>query len=162
MKKGDRKPIVFVIGGPNGAGKSTSAEKVLGEVYKVAEFVNADVIARGLAAFDPASVAMKAGRIMLQRLGELADARADFAFETTMSSRTFAPFLRRLKSGGYEVHLLFVWLESADLAVQRVRARVISGGHHVPEHDICRRYTRAIHNLVELYIPVATAWTIYR
>lgn len=153
-------PIVIVLAGPNGAGKTTASERLLRDRLAVLEFVNADVIARGLSGFGPDHVSLAAGRIMLTRLDELAEARADFAFETTLASRTFAPWLARQVRSGYEFHLLYVWLPSADAAVARVRSRVRSGGHDIPEDTIRRRYRRGIRNLFELYMPIATNWTI--
>lgn len=156
-----RTPTVIVIGGPNGAGKSTIAPLVLRGVLGVTEFVNADVIAQGLSAFQPERKAVQAGRIMLARLKELAAAREDFAFETTLASRSFAPWLRELRGSGYSFHLAFVWLADASLAVSRVGARVISGGHHVPEETVRRRYQRGLRNFFDLYRPLATSWVLY-
>jgi len=121
-------PYVVILSGPNGAGKSSSAPGVITELLAAGAFVNADVIARGLSGFDPDSVAFQAGRIMLERLEELAAQRADFAFETTLSSRTFAPFIRRLRAADYRVDLVYVWLNSADLCIERVRHRFQTGG----------------------------------
>src|SRR5579883_3459786 len=116
-------PKVIVLAGPNGAGKSTAAARVL-RALGVGEFVNADVIAQGLSGFAPERVAMAAGRIMMQRLKELAAARASFAFETTLASRAFAPWLTDLKAGGYQMHLVFLWLPGAEVAMDRVAERV--------------------------------------
>src|SRR2546422_11294357 len=113
------RPLVIAIAGPNGAGKSTTAPPLLRDALKVSEFVNADAIAGGLSAFRPESVAIPAGRVMLDRMHQLAKARADFAFETTLASKSFAPWLTRLKRDGYHVHILFLWLEGANLAVDR-------------------------------------------
>lgn len=153
---------MVIIGGPNGAGKSTIAPEVLRDLLGVTTFVNADVIAQGLCAFDPESVAIEAGRFMLARLKELADQRHSFAFETTLASRTFAPWLAELKSRvGYRVHLVYAWLPSADAAVERVRNRVRRGGHAVPDEVVRRRFERSLHNLFDLYLPLADAWHIY-
>jgi predicted ABC-type ATPase len=124
-------------------------------------FVNADVIARGLSAFDPDRAAIAAGRGMLARLDELARQCESFAFETTMASRSFAPWLRDLRASGYAVHLFFLWLSSPDLAVQRVAYRVRSGGHDVPADTIRRRYRAGIRNLFSLYQSVVTSWAVY-
>ena len=154
------RPLVIVIAGPNGAGKSTTAPSLLRDTLQVSEFVNADTIAGGLSAFRPDSVAIAAGRAMLERIRQLAEARAEFAFETTLASRSFAPWLARLKRNGYHVHVLFLWLESADLAVNRVTARVRLGGHDVPEGTVRRRYTRGLRNLFGLYLPLADSWHV--
>ena len=155
------RPGVVILAGPNGAGKSTAATALLNGAFGVDEFVNADVIARGLSAFDPDRVAITAGRIMLARLDELAAQRADFAFETTLASRSFAPWLRNLKTSGYDVHLFFLWLSSADLAIARVADRVGMGGHFVPDEVVRRRYSAGIRNFFGLYRPVSTTWVLY-
>ncbi|MCE0499512.1 MAG: zeta toxin family protein [Methylacidiphilales bacterium] len=154
-------PNIFVIAGPNGAGKSTTARTLLPAFLNCVEFVNADDIAKGLSAFRPENVALSAGRIMLKRLDELARQHVDFAFETTLSSRTFAPWLRQQQENGFDVHLLFLWLPSAGMAVARVAARVQAGGHGVVETDIRRRYRRGLDNLRELYMPLANTWEVY-
>lgn len=151
---------MLVVGGPNGAGKTTSASVLLPEELKIRQFVNADAIAVGLAAFAPETAALQAGRIMLARLDELAAQRASFAFETTLASRSFAPFLRRLQTTGYTAHVYYVWLQSPDLFVQRVAARVRRGGHHVPEDVIRRRYARGLRNFFESYQPLADSWVV--
>jgi len=155
------RPSIVVIAGPNGAGKSTAAPALLRGALHVGEFVNADVIARGLSEFDPDSVAITAGRIMLRRLDELASKRVSFAFETTLASRHFAPWIARRKSEGYRFHLLFLWLPSADAAVLRVANRVRMGGHDVPEETIRRRYNRGLLNFFALFQPLATTWRMY-
>ena len=152
---------MIVIAGPNGAGKSTTAPSLLRDTLQVSEFVNADTIAGGLSAFRPDSVAIAAGRAMLERIRQLAKVQADFAFETTLASRSFAPWLARLKRNGYHVHVLFLWLESADLAVNRVAARVRLGGHDVPEGTVRRRYQRGLRNLFGLYLPLADSWQVF-
>ncbi|MDH5275335.1 MAG: zeta toxin family protein [Gammaproteobacteria bacterium] len=112
-------PKVVVIAGPNGAGKSTAAKAIVRGTFGVAEFVNADDIARGLSGFSPESAALRAGRAMLSRLEELTVAGADFAFETTLASRTFAPRIRQWGAQGYRVELAFLWLPTADMAADR-------------------------------------------
>ena len=155
------RPSVVILAGPNGAGKSTAAAALLHGAFGVDEFVNADVIARGLSAFDPDRVAITAGRIMLARLDELAAQRADFAFETTLASRSVAPWLRNLKTSGYDVHLFFLWLSSADLAIARVADRVGMGGHFVPDEVVRRRYSAGVRNFFGLYRPASTTWALY-
>lgn len=155
------RPSVVILSGPNGAGKSTAAPELLQDELAVSEFVNADVIARGLSAFDPDRAAMAAGRVMLGRLNELAGQRESFAFETTLASRSFAPWLRDLRASGYAVHLFFLWLSSPELAVERVAHRVRAGGHNVPAETIRRRYSAGIRNLFDLYQPVVTSWAVY-
>lgn len=154
-------PTVIIIGGPNGAGKSTVAAPLLQDIFHVDHFVNADTIARGLSAFQPAEQAFAAGRVMLERLHELAGERQSFAFETTLSSRSFAPWLSTLRASGYATYLLYIWVSSSDTAVERVAHRVASGGHDVPADVIRRRYDRSLRNLFELYIPLADHWYVY-
>lgn len=156
----DDNPYVVAIAGPNGAGKSTAMRNVLSGPLAVSEFVNADVIARGLSGLDPDRVAIAAGRIMLGRLSELAEQRKNFAFESTLSSRTFCPRLSLLIEDGYAFHLLFVWVEGADACVRRVEDRVKLGGHLVPETDVRRRYFRSIDNFRSLYRPIASSWQL--
>jgi predicted ABC-type ATPase len=155
------RPIVVIIAGPNGAGKSTVAPALLQGALGVSEFVNADQIARGLSAFNPAGVAIAAGRVMLARLRELSHQHVSFAFETTLASRSTAAWLDELTSSGYAAHLLFLWLPSADLAVQRVRDRVRSGGHDVPEETVRRRYAKGIRNFLHLYQSRVETWRVY-
>lgn len=154
-------PSVVVLAGPNGAGKSSSAASLLHGVLAVDQFVNADEIARGLAGFAPETAAIPAGKIMLTRLRDLARARVSFAFETTLASRSFAPWLEGLTESGYRFHLVFLWLPSADLAVARVADRVQMGGHHVPEETVRRRYHAGLKNFKTLYRPLATSWRMY-
>lgn len=155
------RPRIVLIGGPNGAGKSTSAPELLQGSLKVDEFVNADTIAHGLSAFRADKAAVKAGRIMLSRLRDLASERHDFAFETTLSSRVFAPWILELKESGYKFSLLFMWLASSGLAIRRVAERVVNGGHNVPEDVIIRRYETGLQNFFRIYRPVADYWRFY-
>jgi len=146
---------------PERSRQSTAAPILLRDALRVTEFVNADAIAGGLSAFRPDSVAIPAGRAMLERMRRLAAAREDFAFETTLAGRSFVPWLTNLKASGYHVHVLFLSLESADLAVNRVAARVRLGGHDVPEDTVRRRYARGLRNFVRLYMPLATSWQLF-
>lgn len=158
-------PQLVILAGPNGAGKTTISREVLHKTLGIANFVNADTIAAGLSGFDPDRAAFAAGRIMLARLKELAAERSDFAFETTLASRTFAPWIRGLTFSGYRAHLIYVWVRSPRLSVLRVRARVKRGGHSVPELTIRRRYARSAANLFRLYLPLVMesngTWQIY-
>lgn len=157
----EQSPNVVIVAGPNGSGKSTAAPSLLRDYLGITEFVNADVIAQGLSAFGSENVAMQAGRVMLERLEVLASEQADFAFETTLASRSFAPWLRELHKAGYRVHLLFLWLPSPEMAVARVASRVQQGGHNVPDDVVIRRYHAGLRNLLHLYIPVVDAWMMF-
>ncbi len=156
-----RVPLVVVLAGPNGAGKSTSAPYLLKDALAVEEFVNADTIAQGLSAYRPEAAAVAAGRVMLERLRALARAHRDFAFETTLSGRSYVRWLRDLRSAGYRAHLVFLALPSAELAVARVADRVQRGGHHVPDEVVRRRFVAGVSNLFSVYMDAVDAWTIY-
>lgn len=154
-------PRIIVLGGPNGAGKSTSARELLNETLGISTFVNADVIAQGLAGFAPESIAVEAGRIMLLRLQELAADRRDFAFETTLAARSYQKWLATQQAAGYRVELHFFWLATPELAIARVAHRVQNGGHSIPDETIRRRYFRGVWNLIHLYIPFVDEWSVY-
>lgn len=134
---------------------------LLRDEFGLLEYVNADTIAHGLSAFQPEKAAFEAGRIMLRRLQKLSMQRADFAFESTFSGRSHAPWLSRLRRGGYNFHLLFLWLRTPELAVQRVKERVSKGGHDVPEAIIRRRYQKGLQNFFKVYRPLADTWGLY-
>lgn len=156
------RPSVVVLGGPNGSGKSTAAVRLLHDTLSIMEFVNADEIARGLSPFNPEGVAVHAGRLMLERIDELARNGVSFAFESTLASRTFAPLIKRMQSEkGYRFRLVYIWLRDPDLNVGRVAVRVRAGGHNVDEPTIRRRYNRSIRNLFDLYLPIADEWEIF-
>jgi predicted ABC-type ATPase len=129
--------------------------------FKISTFVNADTIATGLSGFEPENVAIEAGRVMLRRLHELSEQRQSFAFESTLAARSYARWIKQLRMDGYEVHLLFVWLRSAELAIERVAERVRRGGHMISSPEVRRRYKRGVSNLFELYIPIVDTWAIY-
>ncbi len=154
-------PQVIMISGPNGSGKTTSAPALLQDAININDFVNADTIAQGLSAFQPEKAAIQAGRIMLKRIEELSIAEANFAFETTLASRIFAPKIQILKKQGYQFHLIFLWLNSPEIAIMRVRERIMMGGHSVPEETIRRRYNSGLKNFFALYKPLADSWQLY-
>jgi predicted ABC-type ATPase len=154
-------PDIVVIAGPNGAGKTTSAPRLLRDTFQVDEFVNADNIAVGLSAFAPETTAIAAGRIMLKRLNELASLRRSFAFETTLASRSFHPWMKVQIEQGFSFRLLFLWLPTPEMAVTRVHDRVLRGGHTVPADVVHRRYHRGLRNFFDLYQPIATSWQVF-
>lgn len=154
-------PDVIVIAGPNGAGKSTLAPALLRDTLNIPEYVNADTIAEGLSAFAPEDASFDAGRVMLGRLRELAAVGKSFSFETTLATRFYNKWLKELQAKkGYRVSLIFLWLESPELAIERVKERVRAGGHNIHEETIRRRFHRGLRNLFELYIPVVNAWSV--
>lgn len=149
---------LYVIAGCNGAGKTTASYTILPEILDCKEFVNADEIARGLSPFQPEKSKIEAGRLMLKRIKTLLASDENFAFETTLATRSYVNLVKRAKEKGYQVTLLFLWLYSADLAVSRVNNRVKEGGHDIPEKVIRRRYKRGLHNFFNLYLPVVDNW----
>lgn len=161
MSEASSRPRVVVVAGPNGAGKTTASQQLLQGELRVNHFVNADVIARGLSGFDPDAVAADAARILIERMDKLAAAREDFAFETTLASRTNAARLKELRSTGYVCYVVFFYLADAAQAVERVAGRVAAGGHDVPEATIRLRYDRGLRNFFRLYQRLADGWYFY-
>ena len=153
--------MLYIIGGCNGAGKTTASYTVLPDILDCREFVNADEIARGLSPFNPADVAIEAGRLMLKRIEELLAREESFSIETTLATRSYVNLVRRAHDKGYRVTLLFFWLNSPELAIQRVAERVSKGGHDIPEDIIRRRYVSGIQNLFNLYAAEVDSWSIY-
>ncbi len=149
-------PTIYMIAGPNGAGKTTFASSFLPTFANCKEFLNADLIAAGLAPFAPETQAFWASELMLQRIDELVKLRASFSFETTLAARSYRTSIREWIAAGYKVHLIFLWLPSVEMAVERVATRVKEGGHNIPESVIRRRYHRGLDNLFELYEPVVS------
>ena len=134
MSKAD--PNVYIIAGPNGAGKTTFARQFLPLYAKCENFVNADLIAYGLAPFGPEKMAIKAGRIVLEQIHSLADEKKDFSFESTLSGKSYISFLKKIKSKGYIIHIFFLWIPDVHLALARIKERVAQGGHNVPAQDV--------------------------
>ena len=153
-------PNLYIIAGCNGAGKTTASFTILPEMLNCREFVNADSIAAGLSPFNPESVAIEAGRLMLSRIRELMAVGVDFAFETTLATRSYVSLVRDAQRVGYKVTLLFIWLDSPETAIRRVADRVAKGGHSIPDNVIERRYYRGIYNLINLYIPTCDRWML--
>ena len=149
---------LFIIAGCNGAGKTTASFTILPEMLQCKEFVNADEIAKGLSPFNPESVAIEAGRIMLRRMQELIRAKVDFAFETTLAPKTYKHLIELAKTEGYLITLIYFWLNSPDLAVARVKMRYANGGHDVGEKIVRRRYFSGLRNLFLLYLPLCNFW----
>ena len=152
---------LYIISGCNGAGKTTASYTVLPDILDCREFVNADEIARGLSPFNAGSVAIEAGKLMLQRIEELLEKNVTFAIETTLATRSYVNLVKRAQQQGYRVNLLYFWLSSPELAMKRVAERVSKGGHDIPEEIIKRRYTAGINNLFKLFMPVVDYWAIF-
>lgn len=151
---------LYIIAGCNGAGKTTASFTILPEIWHCKEFVNADEIARGLSPLNPESVAMQAGRIMLERIDELLEQGQSFSIETTLATRSYVQLVKHAQASGYTVSLLFFWLNSPEVAIQRVAKRVSEGGHNIPTDVIRRRYQLGLSNFFNLYKDVVDTWTL--
>ena len=151
---------LYIISGPNGAGKTTASYTVLPKILQCKEFVNADEIARGLSPFNPESVAIEAGRLMLKRISELLQRNESFSIETTLSTRSYFRMVEKAHSQGYDVTLLFFWLKSPQQAIERVAERVAKGGHDIPKDIIVRRYWEGLDNLFKIYMPIVDTWIL--
>jgi predicted ABC-type ATPase len=154
-------PNLYIISGCNGAGKTTASYTVLPEMLNCDEFINADEIAKGLSPLNPDKSAIDAGRIMLNKIDKLISNHADFAFETTLSTKSYVKTIQKAVDNGYDVTLLYFYLDSIELAQERVHTRVLEGGHSIPDDVIRRRYLSGIQNLFNLYIPITNYWMIF-
>ena len=154
-------PNVYIIAGPNGSGKTTFAREFLPQYARCRNFVNADLIASGLAPFEPRTAGIKAGKLALQQIDEHSRRRVDFAFETTLSGKSYVRLLKKLKSQGYVIHLFFLWIPNTELAIARIKDRVSEGGHNVPVQDVKRRFRRSINNFFKLYEPLLDLWMLF-
>lgn len=153
--------LLYIIAGCNGAGKTTASMTILPKALLVREFVNADEIAKGLSPFNPEGVAIEAGRLMLERIDCLINRGESFSIETTLATRSYINLVRRAHAEGYQVHLIYFWLKSPELAMQRVAERVAHGGHNIPQDVIVRRYSAGISNLFNLFMNEVDSWMIY-
>ena len=153
-------PRLYIISGCNGAGKTTASYSLLPEMLDCKEFVNSDEFAKGLSPFDPSKASIKASRLMLMKIRYLLKRHEDFAVETTLATRTLLKIVKGAQAAGYTVTLLYFWLNSPDLAVERVRARVEAGGHNIPEETIRRRYNTGIYYFFNLYAPISERWIL--
>ena len=160
-RRPDRTPRCIIIAGPNGAGKTTFAREFLPGDAGIIHFVNADLIASGLSPLRPELAALSGGRLFLAELDRLGHARADFAFETTLSGLAYLHRIKRWKAAGYRIEITWLRLPSPQLALRRIAARVRQGGHHVPRADVLRRFHRGWANFQRIYRPLADAWAVY-
>ena len=152
---------LYIISGCNGAGKTTASYTVLPEILQCKEFVNADEIAKGLSPFNPENAAIEAGRIMLSRIDELLNKNETFSIETTLATKSYINLVKKAQNRGYKVYLIFFWLETPELAIQRVAERVSKGGHNIPIEIIQRRYVNGIINLFNIFMKEVDIWAIY-
>lgn len=146
-----KNPSLYIISGANGAGKTTSSFTVFPEILKCKEYINADSIAKAISPFNPDSVSIQAGKILLKRIEMLVSEKVDFAFETTLSSKSIIGIIKKAKSSGYKINILFFYLNSYHIAYRRVTERVKHGGHNIPRNVIKRRYIRGVINLINIY-----------
>jgi predicted ABC-type ATPase len=149
---------LYIIAGCNGAGKTTASYTILPEILDCKEFVNADEIAKGISPFQPEKAGIEAGRLMLKRINKLLELGENFAFETTLSTRSYVQFVEKAKELNYQVTCLFFWLSSEELAISRVATRVKEGGHNIPEDVIKRRYKSGLENFFKLFLPKVDNW----
>jgi predicted ABC-type ATPase len=154
-------PNLYIIAGCNGAGKTTASYTVLPEMLECDEFINADEIAKGLSPFNPEKAAIESGRIMLDKISKLISQKVDFAFETTLATKSYINTIQKAKSFGYDITLVFFWLDSVELAIERVKIRVEEGGHSIPVNVIKRRYLAGLKNLFQLYMSESSYWMIF-
>jgi predicted ABC-type ATPase len=159
--RSSKAPRCIIIAGPNGAGKTTFAREFLPKDARIVHFVNADLIAGGLSPLRPELAALSGGRLFLAELDRLARARVDFAFETTLSGLVYLHRLNRWKRSGYRIEITYLRLPSPRLALRRIAARVLQGGHNVPRADVLRRFQRGWNNFQQCYRPLADAWAVY-
>jgi len=151
---------LYIISGPNGAGKTTASYSVLPKILQCKEFVNADEIAHGLSPFNPESVAIEAGRLMLKRINDLLAQNESFSIETTLATRSYFRLIEKAHQQGYEVTLLYFWLKSPKQALERVAERVRKGGHNIPKDIVIRRFYEGIDNLFNIYMPLVDSWLL--
>ena len=154
-------PSAYIIAGPNGAGKTTFAREFLPNYAGCENFINADLIAEGISPFLPEAAAFRAGRLTLGEIGLYSERHEDFGFESTLSGRCYLNLIRKLRATGYQVHFFFLWVRSVELALARIRVRVLEGGHGVPEVVVRRRFDRSMRNFLGLYRGLADSWTMF-
>ncbi len=155
------KKNLFIIAGCNGAGKTTASFTILPDILDCKEFVNADEIAKGLSPFQPEKVSFEAGRIMLKRIDELLKSDKNFAFETTLATKSYRSVIAQAKENGYFISMLFFWLQTIELAEERVKTCVREGGHNIETEIIRRRYSNGIKNLFNIYLPIVDEGFIF-
>lgn len=154
------KKTLYIIAGCNGAGKTTASYTVLPDIWDCKEFVNADEIAKGLSPFNPEGVAIEAGKIMLQRIDQLLEGDESFSIETTLATRSYSRLIDRAHQQGFEVNLLFFWLDTPEAAIKRVAQRVCEGGHNIPSDVIVRRYHLGINNFFRIFKDKVDYWML--
>jgi len=155
------RPSVYIIAGPNGAGKTTFAREFLPQYAECRNFINADLLAQGISPFAPEAAAFRAARLVLEEIDAFAARKEDFAFETTLSGKSYLHLLRDLRKQDYLIHIFFLLVPTADISISRIRDRVSRGGHNVPEADVRRRFERSIRNFLQQYRQLADSWMLF-
>ncbi|MCR5760117.1 MAG: zeta toxin family protein [Bacteroidales bacterium] len=153
-------PRMYILSGCNGSGKTTASYTLLPEMLECSQFVNSDEFAKGLSPFNPAEASVAAGRYMLMKINYLLERNEDFSIETTLATRSLVGIIHTAKEAGYTVTILYFWLNSPELAIQRVRNRVMTGGHNIPENVIRRRYEMGLRYFFETYAPICDRWLL--
>ena len=153
-------PQLYVISGCNGAGKTTASYALLPEMLGCSQFVNSDEFAKSLSPFSPDAASIQASKLMLLKMNYLFRRNEDFAIETTLATRSLKRMIAKAREQGYSVTILYFWLNSPELAIERVRARVAAGGHNIPEPTIRRRYTAGLHYFFNVYRSMADRWIL--
>ena len=153
-------PNMYIISGCNGAGKTTASYTILPELLECREFVNSDEFAKSLSPFNPSAASIAASRYMLQKIHYLLERDMDFCIETTLATRSLLGLINRARSKGYNIVLLYFWLNSPDLAIARVRARVAAGGHNISDDVVRRRYFMGLNYFFETYVPICDRWVL--
>jgi predicted ABC-type ATPase len=154
-------PICYIIAGPNGAGKTTFAAEFLPKVAECDIFVNADLIAKGLSPFNPESDVVLAGRLMIELLERYSSGEYTFAFETTLSGRSYLERIKKMKANGYTIVIFYIMLENVEVSIGRIQERVAKGGHHISDEDAIRRFPRTMSNFINEYSLLADYWKVY-
>ncbi len=152
---------LYIIAGPNGTGKTTFASKFLPKYADCRNFINADLIAEGMSPFSPEAAGARAGRVVLNEIRFFAQRRVSFAFETTLSGRSYLRLIQQLKTQGYKAHFFFLWVDNIEVTLSRIRERVLKGGHDVPELVVRRRFERSIRNFFLYYRALADSWYLF-
>ena len=154
-------PRVYVIAGPNGVGKTTFAKEFLPKYAKCPTFIDADVVAQGLAPFKPGMGAIRAGKLLVEQIRKFAEREETFAFETTLAGKRYGDVLKKMKAKGYRIHIFFLWIPTVKMALARIVNRVKMGGHSIPSGTVDRRFRRGLHNFLVGYQNLADSWYLF-
>lgn len=159
--KSRRTPVCYVIAGPNGGGKTTFAMEFLPRVAGCRNFINADLIARGLSPLNVENAAIEAGRLFICQIKAQVTAKRDFAFESTLAGTSYVRQLQNMRAQGYAIRLYYLWIPSVSLTLRRIAERVRRGGHNIPDDVARRRYGKGLRNLFSFYLSLADYAAIF-